>query len=135
MEHGVDAAMNDATAARTMTPDESASCSCSTAMSQTATPATTAGTTTDASTVKKAVPCGADRLGIDAEGRIHYWHRAGDQVLVVEPTADLEARIERIDVQPGAAFRGYINHARDVCGWASLAYSEDGIAAALGGDR
>jgi len=121
MEHGVAAATMHDPAARTVTPDDAASCSAST-MSTETTPATTAGTPTDAPTVQKAVPTGADRLGIDAEGRIHYWHRAGEQVLVVEPTAALDARIERIDVSPGAEFRGYVRHARDVCGFDSLQY-------------
>jgi hypothetical protein len=90
--------------------------------------------TTAEPTVTDRLPVGADRLGIDSEGRIHYWDRAGEQVLVVEPTADLEARIETIAVAPGAEFRGYLNHARDVCGFDSLAFSEDGIAAVLGGE-
>ena len=91
--------------------------------------------TTAEPTVTDRLPVGADRLGIDAEGRIHYWHRAGDQVLVVEPTADLEARIERIDVSPGEEFTKYINHAAAICGWERLEYDEDAVGASLGGDR
>lgn len=91
--------------------------------------------TTAEPTVTDRLPVGADRLGIDAEGRIHYWHRAGDQVLVVEPTAALEARIERIDVSPGEEFTKYISHAAEICGWERLEYDEDAIGAALGGDR
>jgi len=90
--------------------------------------------TTAEPTVTDRLPVGADRLGIDHEGRIHYWHRAGEQVLVVEPTADLTARIETIAVSPGDEFRGYLNHARDVCGFDSLAFSEDAIGASLGGE-
>jgi len=134
MEHGVAAATMHDPAARTVTPDDAASCSASTMPTET-TPATTAGTPTDAPTVQKAVPTGADRLGIDTEGRIHYWHRAGEQVLVVEPTADLTARIETVDVTPGDEFLGYLDHAKEICGFDSLQYCEDAIGACLGGGR
>ena len=80
---------------------------------------TDAQPSTDTDTVADRLPTGADRLGIDAEGRIHYWDHAGAQMLVVEPTADLEARIETIAVEPGAEFRGYIDHAEAVCGFDS----------------
>jgi len=132
MEHG-DAALTDVRQQAAAGCHRLDLCSAST-MSTETTPATTAGTPTDAPTVQKAVPTGADRLGIDSEGRIHYWHRAGRQMLVVEPTTDLTARIETIAVSPGAEFRGYIAHARDVCGFDSLAFSEDAIGASLGGE-
>jgi hypothetical protein len=89
--------------------------------------------TTAEPTVTDRLPVGADRLGIDTEGRIHYWHRAGEQVLVIEPTAGLEARIETIAVSPGDEFTKYISHAAAICGWETLDYDEDAVGASLGG--
>ena len=87
---------------------------------------TDAQTQTD--TVADRIPAGADRLGIDSEGRIHYWNRAGDEMVIVEPTADLEARIETVDVSPGADFKNYVSHAEEICGWDSLQNATDVVA-------
>jgi hypothetical protein len=89
--------------------------------------------TTDESTVGDRLPAGATRIGIDEEGRIHYWHRAGEEMLVVELSADLSTRLERIDVSPGAEFHSYLENADEVCGWDHLSYDENWLGAALGG--
>ena len=86
---------------------------------------------TDSDTVADRLPTGADRLGIDTEGRIHYWDRAGRQMLVVEPTADLTARIETVDVAPGDEFRGYLDHAKEICGFDSLAHDDAWLTSGL----
>lgn len=91
--------------------------------------------TIDESTVKDHIPTGADRLGIDNEGRIHYWHRAGHEMIVVEPigTADGAAvKLEIVTVSPGSEFRGYVKHAADIAGFDSLAYDEGWLG--LGGN-
>jgi PAS domain-containing protein len=90
---------------------------------------TDAQTQTD--TVADRIPAGADRLGIDAEGRIHYWNRAGDEMVIVEPTADLEARIERVDVSPGEDFVDYIENAKKVAGFESHTYDEGWLEGAI----
>ena len=88
-------------------------------------------TDSDSDTVADRLPAGADRLGIDAAGRIHYWDRAGEEMLVVEPTAALEARIETVDVAPGDEFRGYLDHAKEICGFDSLAYDDAWLTSGL----
>ena len=88
-------------------------------------------TDSDSDTVVDCLPTGADRLGIDTEGRIHYWHRAGEEMLVVEPTTALEARIETVDVAPGADFNNYLDHAKEICGFDSLAHDDGWLTSGL----
>jgi hypothetical protein len=75
-------------------------------------------------TVGELLPAAAERLGIDAEGRIHYWVEAQRQMVIVETTQQLSVNVECVDVSPGAEFKGYVQHAADIAGWDSIQYSD-----------
>ena len=117
MEHDVDAAMNDATAARGHSPDESASCSCSTAMSIETTPATTAGMTGDSRDELESLDR-AYELGVDAEGAVHHHSPYDNRVVVVDERGDIEATFDTADRRLAA----YVAFVDDSRGWADLNY-------------
>jgi hypothetical protein len=97
---------------------------------------TTAGTT-DAQppTVADRLPHGADRLGIDADGRVHYWSHATSEAVVVELQTTASATVaHRFDVAAGAEFEAYLSHVAASVGWETLAYSPDGVTGAFVGD-
>lgn len=117
MEHDVDAVtMNDATAARTVTPDESASCSGST-MSIETTPATTAGMTGDSRDELESLDR-AYELGVDAEGAVHHHSPYDNRVVVVDERGDIEATFDTADRQLAT----YVAFVDDSRGWADLNY-------------
>ena len=93
--------------------------------------------TTDAQppTIAERLPRGADRLGIDADGRAHYWSHATSEAVVVELQTTASATVaHRFDVAAGAEFERYLAHVADSVGWETLAYSPEGITGVFVGD-
>jgi len=111
MEHGADAVRNDATAARGHSPDESASCSASIAMSKANTPATQAGTTTDAPTTNKTLP---GVFGVDARGAVHRYNRTTNHLVVTD--GDREVVHER-EMAVDELRQNWIPHVGSERGW------------------
>ena len=83
--------------------------------------------TTDESltTVADEIPDGATRLGIDAAGRLHYWHLAGRTVYVVTLVDVDTATIDAYDVRPGTEVRKWVGHCADICGWESIQHDDE----------
>ena len=63
--------------------------------------------------VSDYLPLGATRLGIDSEGRIHYWMLAHQRITIVEPVATTDGAVATVAtndaISPGDAFKAYID--------------------------
>ena len=125
MEHGVAAATMHDPAARTVTPDDAASCSAST-MSTETTPATTAGTPTDAPTTNKSLP---GVFGVDQRGAVHRYDAVAERLVVTD--GDHEVVHER--EMSGAELRtAWIPHVGRERGWIDHWLDADGAIDATG---
>lgn len=98
----------------------------------------TAGTTeTDAqpTTIAERLPHGADRLGIDADGRLHHWSHATSEAIVVELQTTASATVaHRFNVTAGTEFERYLAHVADSVGWETLSYTLEGLTGVFVGD-
>ena len=86
-------------------------------------------------TIGERLPHGADRLGIDADGRVHYWSHATSEAVVVELQTTASATVAyRFDVTAGDEFEDYLRHVAESVGWETLAYSPEGVTGVFVGD-